>query len=301
MESLKILKRRIRTVSSTMQLTRAMELVSAAKLRKAQTRLVSSRPYASKMQTILENLSSASTALTHTLFEKREIKHKGLVILTSDRGLCGSYNVSIFRKAEEFLSSEPKEKIKLILIGKKGFYYYRKRPWEIRLKYLDFGSKVDLSRVKEITSNLVNLFLSGEVDEIYFLYTRFISTTSYRVTLNKFLNIERLTEKSFTATTPDFAPRREEKLEEGYLEYIFEPSVEKLFEDLLPRYCLTRIQMALSEAFASEQGSRMIAMGAATRNAEEMLENLTLLRNKARQSAITKEMVEIASGVEALK
>ena len=284
MESLKILKRRIKTVSSTMQLTRAMELVSAAKLRKAQTRLVSSRPYASKMQTILENLSSASSALTHPLFEKREVKHKGLVILTSDRGLCGSYNVNIFRKAEEFLNTEPQEKIKLILIGKKGVYYYRKRPWEIRLQYLDIGGKLEPAKVKEITSNLVNLFLYGEVDEILFLFTRFLSTTSYRVTLDKFLNIEKPEEKQKVC-----------------LEYIFEPSAHELFEDLLPRYCLTRVQMALSEAFASEQGSRMIAMGAATRNAEEMIENLTLLRNKARQSAITKEMVEIASGVEALR
>jgi F-type H+-transporting ATPase subunit gamma len=284
MESLKILKRRIKTVSSTMQLTRAMELVAAAKLRKAQTRLVSSRPYASKMQTILENLSSASTALTHPLFEKREVRHKGVVIITSDRGLCGSYNVNIFRKAEEFLSSEPQDKIKLILIGKKGLYYYRNRPWEIRLKYLDLGGKLEFAKIKEVTSELVNLFLSKEVDEIFFLYTRFISTTTYHLVLEKFLNIEKPEEKN-----------------EGYLEYIFEPSAGRLFEDLLPRYCLTRIQMALAEAFTSEQGSRMIAMGTATQNAEEMIDNLTLLRNKARQSAITKEMVEIASGVEALK
>ena len=284
MESLKILRRRIKTVSSTMQLTKAMELVSAAKLRKAQTRLVSSRPYADKMQTILENLSTASTVLTHPLFEKRDIKSKGLVIITSDRGLCGSYNVNIFRKAEEFLNQESKDKIKLILIGKKGYYFYRKKNREIREKYLDLGGKLELSKVKEISSNLVDLFLSRELDEIYFLYTRFISTTSYQTTLEKFLNIEKPEDKK-----------------KGYLEYLFEPSPEKLFEDLLPRYCINRVQMALSEAFASEHGSRMIAMGAATINAEEMIDHLTLLRNKARQSAITKEMVEISSGVEALK
>lgn len=284
MESLKILRRRIKSVSSTKQLTKAMELVSASKLRKAQTRLVSSRPYASKMQTILENLSSASTALTHPLFDKREVKHKGLVIISSDRGLCGSYNVNVFRKAEEFLSQESKDKIKLVLIGKKGFYHYRRRPYEIRSKYIDLGGKLELARTKEITADLVNLFLSGEVDEIFLLYTKFLTVTSYRIALEKYLNIER--------------PEEEKK---GYIEYIFEPSAEMLFDDLLPRYCLTRVQIALSEAFASEQGSRMIAMGAATRNAEEMIDQLTLLRNKARQAAITKEMVEITSGVEALK
>jgi F-type H+-transporting ATPase subunit gamma len=267
-----------------MQLTRAMELVSAVKLRKAQTRLVSSRPYASKMQVILENLSSASTALTHPLFEKREVKQKCLVIITSDRGLCGSYNVNVFRKAEEFLSQETKDKIKLVLIGKKGFYHYRRKPWEIRSKFIDLGGKLELARTKEITSSLVNLFLSREVDEIFLLYTKFLTVTSYRVALEKFLNIER--------------PEEEKK---GYIEYIFEPSAEMLFDDLLPRYCLTRVQIALSEAFASEQGSRMIAMGAATQNAEEMIDQLTLLRNKARQASITKEMVEISSGVEALK
>jgi F-type H+-transporting ATPase subunit gamma len=284
MESLKILRRRIRSVSSTMQLTRAMELVSAAKLRKAQTRLISSRPYASKMQTILENLSSASTVLAHPLFEKREVKQRCLVIISSDRGLCGSHNVNIFRQAEEFLSQEIKDKIKLILLGKKGFYHFRRRPWEIRSRYLDLGGKLELTRTKEITADLVNLFLSGEVDEIFLLYTKFLTVSSYRVALEKFLNIER--------------PEEEKK---GYIEYIFEPSAETLFDDLLPRYCLTRVQIALSEAFASEQGSRMIAMGAATQNAEEMIDQLTLLRNKARQASITKEMVEIASGVEALK
>lgn len=284
MESLKILRRRIKSVSSTKQLTKAMELVSASKLRKAQTRLVSSRPYASKMQVILENLSSASTAISHPLFDKREVKYKGLVIISSDRGLCGSYNVNVFRKAEEFLNQESKDKIKLVLIGKKGFYHYRRRPYEIRLKYIDLGGKLELTRTKEITANLVNLFLSREVDEIFLLYTKFLTVTSYRVALEKFLNIER--------------PVEEQK---GYMEYIFEPSAEMLFDDLLPRYCLTRVQIALSEAFASEQGSRMIAMGAATRNAEEMIDQLTLLRNKARQASITKEMVEIASGVEALK
>ena len=285
MESLKILRRRIKSVSSTKQLTKAMELVSAAKLRKAQTRLVSSRPYASKMQVILENLSSASTVLTHPLFEKREVKQKCLVIITSDRGLCGSYNVNVFRKADEFLSQETKDKIRLVLIGKKGFYHYRRKPWEIRSKYIDLGGKLELARTKEITSSLVNLFLSREVDEIFLLYTKFLTVTSYRVALEKFLNIE----------------QPEDKEEKGYIEYIFEPSAEMLFDDPLPRYCLTRVQIALAEAFASEQGARMIAMGAATQNAEEMIDQLTLLRNKARQASITKEMVEIASGVEALK
>ncbi|MFQ6032399.1 MAG: ATP synthase F1 subunit gamma, partial [Candidatus Zixiibacteriota bacterium] len=219
-------------------------------------------------------------------FEKREVKKVALVIISSDRGLCGSYNTNIIRAADEFLRKYEREKVVLVNIGKKGYTHYAKRLWEIRLKYLDLGGNIVVSQVKNITNDLVNLFLSQEVDEIYFLYTRFISATTYSVTLEKFLNIESQVE-------------REGK--QAYLEFIFEPSPEKIFSNLLPNYCMTKVQMALAESFASEHGSRMISMGAATKNAEEMIEHLTLVRNKLRQASITKEMLEITTSAEALK
>jgi F-type H+-transporting ATPase subunit gamma len=286
MPSLRDIKRRIRSVQGTQQITKAMEMVAAAKLRKAQSRVESSRPYAAKMQSMLDNLTKAAAATAHPLFEKREVKRVALVIISSDRGLCGSYNSNIIRAADGFLREYEREKVVLITVGKKGYTHYTKRPWEIRLKYLDLGGNLVLGQVKGISSDLVGLFLSGEVDEIYFLYTRFLSAMSYRITLEKFLNIE-----SRVAG--------EEK--EAYLEFIFEPGAEKIFSSLLPNYCMTRVQMALGESFASEHGSRMISMGAATKNAEEMIEHLTLVRNKLRQASITKEMLEITTSAEALK
>jgi F-type H+-transporting ATPase subunit gamma len=286
MPSLRDIRRRIKSVQGTQQITKAMEMVAAAKLRKAQSRVESSRPYASKMQSMLENLTKAAFSFVHPLFEKREVKKVALVIISSDRGLCGSYNGNIFRATDEFLKRYEKEKVVLVTIGKKGYIHYSKRPWKIRLKYLGLGGNLVLSQVKGITNDLVNLYLFGEVDEIYFLFTKFLSTVTYRVTLEKFLNIE--SEKE-----------REEK--RGYLEFIFEPNAEKIFSSLLPNYCMTKVQMALAESFASEHGSRMISMGAATKNAEEMIEHLTLVRNKLRQASITKEMLEITTSAEALK
>lgn len=286
MPSLRDIRRRIKSVSGTQQITKAMEMVAAAKLRKAQSRVESSRPYATKMQSMLENLTKAASSFVHPLFEKREVKKVALVIISSDRGLCGSYNSNIFRAVDEFLKKYEREKVVLVTIGKKGYVHYSKRPWEIRLKYLGLGGNLVLSQVKGITNDLVNLYLSGELDEIYFLYTKFLSAITYRVTLEKFLNIE--SEKE-----------REEK--RGYLEFIFEPDAEKIFSSLLPNYCMTKVQMALAESFAAEHGSRMISMGAANKNAEEMIEHLTLVRNKLRQASITKEMLEITTSAEALK
>jgi F-type H+-transporting ATPase subunit gamma len=286
MPSLRDIRRRIISVQGTQQITKAMEMVAAAKLRRAQSRVESSRPYASKMQSMLENLTKAAATIDHPLFEKREVKRMALVIITSDRGLCGSYNGNIVRTADKFLKKQEREKVVLVNIGKKGYTYFSKRPWEIRLKYLGLGGNIVLSQVKSITNDLVNLFLSKEMDEIYFLYTKFVSAMTYRVTLEKFLNIESQVE-------------REEK--QAYLEFIFEPSAEKIFSSLLPNYCMAKVQMALAESFASEHGSRMISMGAATQNAEEMIEHLTLVRNKLRQASITKEMLEITTSAEALK
>jgi F-type H+-transporting ATPase subunit gamma len=286
MPSLRDIRRRIRSVQGTQQITKAMEMVAAARLRKAQSRVEASRPYASKMQSMLDNLTKAASSFVHPLFEKREVKKVALVIISSDRGLCGSYNSNIIRAADGFLKKCEREKVALINIGKKGYTHYARRPWEIRLKYLDLGGNLALSQVKSITTDLVNLFLSGEVDEIYFLYTKFLTAMTHHVTLEKFLNIESKVE-------------REEK--QAYLEFIFEPSADEIFSSLLPNYCMTKVQMALAESFASEHGSRMISMGAATQNAEEMIEHLTLVRNKLRQASITKEMLEITTSAEALK
>jgi F-type H+-transporting ATPase subunit gamma len=284
MESLRDLRRRIRTVQTTQQITRAMEMVSAAKLKRAQNQLESSRPYAQKMEELLKNLSGVAQKYSHPLFEKREGEKIALVIFTSDRGLCGSFNSNVLRKADAFLEAHKDKEVILTCIGKKGFMYFRKKDWKIRSQYLELGGNLSKRTTKEITSQLVNLFLYQEADEIYLLYTKFVSAMTHRVMLEKFLNIE-----------------KDKKVKEIFVDYIFEPAAEQIFEALLPTYCFTKIQMALADSFASEHGARMISMGAATENAEEMIDQLTLQRNKARQASITKEMLEIVSGAEALK
>jgi F-type H+-transporting ATPase subunit gamma len=286
MSTLRDLRRRIRSVEGTQQITRAMEMVAAAKLRKAQTRLESARPYASKMQAMLDNLVPKAASLTHPLFEKREVKKVGLVVITSDRGLCGSYNNNVIHATDKFLRKYQKDQVVLTVVGRRGHSYYSRRPWEIAKKYLGLGGTMDLVQVRNITNYLVDLFRSGKADEIYLIYTKFISVVTYKVTMEKFLNIE---------------SEAKARGGERSVDYIFEPNPQQIFSSLLPSYCLTRIQMALAEAFASEHGSRMLSMGAATKNAEEMIQHLTLVRNKLRQASITKEMLEITTGAEALK
>ena len=286
MATLRDLRRRIRSVHGTQQITKAMEMVAAAKLRKAQARVESSRPYAAKMQAMLGNLTRASAALDHPLFEKREVQKVGIVVVTSDRGLCGSYNNNVIHRAEELRACYEPDQVSLVLIGRKAHSYYVRRTCDIALEYLGLGSELNLAQVKNITNDLVNLFLSRQVDEIHFVYTRFLSAVTHRVTTEKFLNIEAQTEAEPGQTRVD---------------YIFEPDPERIFSQLLPSYCMTKVQMALAESFASEHAARMMSMGAATKNAEEMIEHLTLVMNKLRQASITKEMLEITTGAEALK
>ena len=285
MQALREIRRRIRSVENTKQITKALEMVAAARLKKAQAKAESSRPYAKKLGHLMENLSLASGVISHPLFEKREeVKKIALVIITSDRGLCGSYNSNIFKAADNFLRRYDHNKVILVIAGRKGFNYYKKKDWEIRYKYSGLETKMSFSELKSLTNQITGLFLSREVDEVFLLYTKFVNSLVQKVALENFLNIE-----------PEEIKEKEE------IDYIFEPDAEKIFEVLLPRYCLNKIQTALLESQASEYGARMTAMSAATKNAEEMIEHLTLIRNKLRQASITKEMLEIASGAEALK
>jgi F-type H+-transporting ATPase subunit gamma len=261
-----------------------MEMVAAAKLRKAQARVEAARPYGLKMQQMLESLASAAAGLEHPLFEEREVSKKLLVVVSSDRGFNGSYNSNIIRTASSYIEESPPDSVQLGIVGKKAYDYFKKRPQPIAFRITDLGAKVDMVRIRQLASDITEQFSSGEVDEVQLLYTRFVSMVSYRITLEKFLPIEKpVTEEGATA------------------DYIFEPDADKIFSSLIPRYCVTKILQMLLEAFASEHGSQMIAMGNATKNAGEMIDALTLQRNKARQAAITKELLDIVGGVEALK
>jgi len=284
MATLRDIRKRIRSVENIKQITRAMEMVAAARLRKAQAKAEQAQPYAAKMRQILENLATASSEFTHPLYQQREVNKTGLVVIAADRGLCGSYNTNIFQVADRFLRQTGQDKVELIVVGRKAVEYYRRRKWTIKKRVPEWGGKITFLQIKNLTNELVQWFLDEELDEIWLAYTHFISIPSRKVVLEKFLNIEK--------------PKTEQKIT---TDYIFEPNPVEIYAEILPRYCVTKIQTVLAEAFASELAARMISMGAATKNAEEMIENLTLVRNKVRQAAITKEMLEITSGAEALK
>ena len=262
-------------------------MVAAAKLRRAQMTVMQVRPFSEKLDQILVSLSAAASGeLIHPFFEKREVKKRTLVLISSDRGLCGSFNSNLISKTKAWLSDKQPENTELILVGKKGHDFYKRRPWNIVELFDDWGGNLDYAKARDIVDLLTNRFLSGQTDEISLIYTQFISTTKYRIMETLYLPVE------------------QPVVEEGHaehLEYIFEPSPEAIFTDLMPRYALTKMVTALADSFASEHGTRMIAMGAATKNAGEMIDTLTLQYNKARQAAITRELLDIVGGAEALK
>jgi len=285
MPTLRQVKKRIGSVISTRQITKAMEMVAAAKLRRAQMRIMEVRPFSEKLTQILISLSSAASGeLVHPFFEKREVKKRTLVLVTSDRGMCGSFNSNLIRRAENWLADKDPETTELILIGKKGRDFYKKRQWPIAGFYGDWSGNLDYNKATEIVDVLTKRFLDGETDEITMIYTSFISTVKYRIVETSYLPVE----------------RPETEGDDSHLDYIFEPEPEVIFANLMPRYALTKMVTALADSFASEHGTRMIAMGAATKNAGEMIEALTLQYNKARQAAITKELLDIVGGAEAL-
>ncbi|HBI25040.1 MAG TPA: ATP synthase F1 subunit gamma [Nitrospiraceae bacterium] len=283
MLTLRQIRRKIVASGKTKQITRTMQMVAASRLKKSEGRMLQAKPYARKLEELLIRLSQTGQ-FSHPFFAVREVKNSGLIIVTSDRGLCGSYNTNIILKAESVLKGLNNNG-KIILLGKKGFDYFRKRNWEILDKVVDLGGKLDQERIGNITNQAADYYLSGVVDEIYLIYTTYRSALSYKPVVVKFLNIE---------PPPDAQGDKD-------LRYIFEPGVNDIFEKLLPKYISTKVYMSLAEAFTAENAARMMAMKLATDNADEMIDRLTLMRNKARQAAITKEITEIVTSAEALK
>ncbi len=287
MPTLRQVKKRIRSVISTRQITKAMEMVAAAKLRKAQMKIMQVRPYSEKLDHILIHLSaSAGGKLMHPFFETRDVKKRTLVLIMADRGLCGSFNSNLISRARAWLSDKDPANTDLVLVGKRGFDFFKRRDWPITGKFFDWGGNLDYNKARDIVDLLTGRFVDGETDEITMIYTQFLSTTRYRITEKMYLPVERPQIEEGAAVKQD---------------YIFEPSPEAIFTDLMPRYAYMKMITALADSFASEHGTRMIAMGAATSNAGEMIDTLTLQYNKARQAAITKELLDIVGGAEALR
>jgi len=288
-ENVKALRRRLRSIKNTKQITRAMEMVSAAKLKRAQDVLIAARPYAGKLQELLGRLAG-SAAATHPLFDTRTTGKRILVLVTADRGLAGSFNAQLIKMAEQTLRSwnEPTE---LVCVGKKGYDYFKSRQWPLRITITDLAGKLSSERSNDIAEQLQQLFLSGEARDVYILYNTFVSTMVFRPTLEKLLPLD---PDALLANAPATA-----KGATG--EYLLEPNADDVFGSLLPRFIRSKMYIVLAETFAAEHSARMVAMSGATKNCQELIESVSLAMNKARQAAITKEILEIVGGAEALK
>ena len=286
MATLREVKKRIKTVISTKRITKAMEMVAAAKLRRAQQRVEEARPYSEKLDLMLSHLATASSEdITHPYFEERTVEKKTLVVITSDRGLCGSYNANVIRQANEWLKMNSQYVVEIVTVGKKCHDYFKTRKWKVVGNFSDWSGVIDYDKVHDMVKLLTDRFLSGETDEIELIYTQFISTVKYKIVSPRYLPIAK--------------PEIDEQA--GFnMDYIFEPDPESIYDSILPKYATSKMIMAVAEAIASEHGSRMMAMGNATTNAEEMVDSLTLEYNKARQAQITKELLEVVAGAEAL-
>jgi len=288
MATLRDIRSKIGAVKKTQQITKAMNMVAASKLRGAQMRMENFRPYASKFLEVINNLSSRIDPESFPLMAQRPAKKVELISLTSDRGLCGSFNVNLINQAEKFLKAKGREQIEvsLVTVGKKGADYFRRRKAKVRKTYLDLFSSFDMAVAAGIGQEAMENFLMGQADEVYLLYGEFISLAIQRPRLQKLLPI-----------TPPAA----EGAQTGGPDYLFEPSPEAIFQELLPRYVNVQIYRGMLENAASEQAARMAAMDNASRNCKDLINSLTLVYNKARQSAITRELMDIVGGAEALK
>lgn len=278
MTTLRDIRRRLRSVENIKKITDAMERIAAVRLRKAYGAAEDARPYVAKIKEILQTLSAIDPS--NPLFHQKDVNKIGVVIIAADKGLSGAYNANILMAADRFLKNYSASQAELFLFGKKAVEHYSKKPWIIREKKTEWGGKITLNEIKHFSNQLMELFISGEYDEIWLIYTHYKSVLTRKTMVEKFLNIEKLPVDAKGVN----------------LNYIYEPNPSAILNELIPRYCITRIQTALQESYASELASRIIAMKMASKNSEEMIERLTLQRNKIRQSNITKEMIEISLG-----
>lgn len=284
MASLREIRKKLNSVKNIQKITQAMEMVAASRLKRAQAKAEISRPYALKLKEMLDHLNASTTDFVHPLLKQKDVKRMGLIVVAADRGLCGGYNQTVFSQAEKFLKQHSEKEVELILIGKKAVDYFARRKWPKGLSIPHWGGKITFHEVETFTQEIIQQYLNGKYDEVWLIYTHYINIAARKVVTTKFLNIEMDTV--------------EKSLSRGFT---FEPSAEEILAKLLPHYSVTKIQSALNEAYASELSARIFSMKAATKNAEEMIEKLTLVRNKIRQAGITRELIEITTCVENLK
>lgn len=287
MPSLLDIRRRVRAVRSTQQITKAMKMVASSKLRRAQDRIVRSRPYAREMLRVFNSLAARTDHARHPLLAEKASGRTLLVVITADRGLCGSFNTNVIKGASQFITEQPSTRgraIALGLIGRKGRDFFRRRGFDVRYEEVGLFQNVKWSHALAIANTAIREFSHGDAQSVYLVYNEFRSIMTQHVVVERLLPIPRL----------DMDPAA------AAVEYLFEPTPEELLNTLLPFHVAVQVNRALLESSAAEHAARMTAMDAATRNAREMVDRLTLYMNKVRQASITREIIEIVAGAQSV-
>ena len=292
MPSLQSLRRKIAAFKNTQKITKAMKMVAAAKLKRAQDRILAARPYALKMRGVLSNLSQRVNRASHPLLQKREAKKIEVLVITSDRGLCGGFNGNIVRKSSEFVRECEARglQVNLSIVGRKGRDYFRRRTWPIRQEWTGIFDKLTFEHAIDIGGDLTDHFIKGTFDELYIVYNEFKSAIQQRVIVEKLFPVD---------AAAEFGTAQAEGTTGG--SYFYEPDEAELLNVFIPKHFQTQAFRILLESAAAEHGARMSAMDGATRNAGQLIKKVTLHYNKTRQTAITKELMDIVGGAEALK
>jgi F-type H+-transporting ATPase subunit gamma len=295
MATLQDFRRRIRSIRSTQQVTRAMKFVSAARLRRAQEKAIEARPYSAKITELVRSAAARMPEPQHPLLQRRPEERVLLLLVTGDRGLAGAFNANAVRRGLEFLRSRPGgEQTEVIAIGRKGRDAMRRQRWRIAAEYVGFTARVDFARAQEIAAKVIEMYETRKTDAVYLLFNEFKSVITQKMVFEKLLPIE-----------PQIAAQRDGSEDSGdrpakpspaQVDYIYEQPAEQLIAGLLPRYVAARIYRMLADSSAAEHAARMTAMDSATNNAGELIDSLTLEMNKIRQAAITKEIIEVVSG-----
>ncbi len=297
-------RRRIRSVKSTQQITRAMKFVAAAKLRRSQEGVFAARPYAHEILRVLRSAAARIESTAHPLLERRPEERIVLVVLTGDRSLCGAFNSNVLRRATSFLRENSSKKCQVIAIGKKGRNALKRAGWSIAGEYLNISGNVQFSDAKQIAGQIADLYTAREVDAVYTVYNEFKNVLIQRLCTAKLLPLDPAVLTSEAAATfrtgteahEGTLPHDVSASGQSVVDYIYEEPVGEIFSGLLPRYLAAEVYRVLLESSAAEWAARMTAMDSATRNASELIDKLTLEMNKIRQAGITKELIEIVSG-----
>jgi len=289
MANLKDIRRRIRSVKNMQQITKAMKMVSAAKLRRAQERVVAARPYSTAITRILQNLAAQASDVSHPLLEAREEGKTLVVVLTADKGLCGAFNTNLIKAAAAFMRDNASQSFEMTAIGRRGRDFFRRRGVDIVSDYVNVvGRQVEFDVAAGIARDIIDLYLNEEhgIARVYLVFSEFQSVISQRPVVKQLLPIGDFGESESAPAEP--------------IDYIYEQPAEEIFAQLLPKYVETQIFHAMIESVASEHGARMTAMDSASKNAAEMIGKLTLYANRVRQASITNEIIEVVSGAQAL-